>query len=492
MSAPEAAPVSDGHVLDSTTAGGKVIRGGGLRLGSYVAGLVIGLISAPLLVRHLSVADFGLYATVTSIVFVVGGLTEGGLANVAIRNYAVSGPEERRRTLDALMGLRVVLTVGGMALAVAFTVVAGYPSEVVAGTAIAGIGLLFGAWQNTVALVLQAELKLGSLALVDLVRQIVSTALIVVLVVAGAGLLAFFAVTPLAFIAALAATLVAVGRAMHLRPTRDVQRWKALLRETMVYAVATALGVLYFQVAIISTSLLSSHEEAGFYGAAFRVVDIANGVPWLLAASAFPVLARAAHNDADRLRYATQRLLETAALIGGAFCVAIAVGAPFALQVIGGDKLDPAIPTLRLLAFGVPCTFLVATMAFTLLSLRRHRELLLANGVACVTALVLSAILISSHGARGAAITTIALEAVLATAYAVALTRAAPELRPRLVVGARVLVALGVGLAVGFLVPLAVVPSTILAVAAYGVVALVVGAVPPEIAAALRERLRSQ
>ncbi len=118
--------------------------------------------------------------------------------------------------------------------------------------------------------------------------------------------------------------------------------------------------MLYFQIALISVSLLSTETEAGFYGAAFRVVELANGVPWILATSAFPLLARASHNDADRLRYATQRLLETALVAGGLFAVVIAVGAPFALQVIGGSKLDPAIPTLRILAAGVPFTFLVA------------------------------------------------------------------------------------------------------------------------------------
>jgi O-antigen/teichoic acid export membrane protein len=270
----------------------------------------------------------------------------------------------------------------------------------------------------------------------------------------------------------------------------DLERWVALLRETAIYALATALGVLYFQVAIISTSLLADPVQAGFYGASFRVVDLANGVPWLLASAAFPVVARAAHNDADRLRYATQRIFDTALVVGGLFCVTIAVGAPFALQVIGGDKLDPAVPTLRLLAFGVPFTFLVATWAFTLLSLHLHKALLVANGLAVTVAVALSLSLIPSLGAKGAAITTVALEVVLATSYGIALVRARPDLRPRVGVVPRVGVALGAGLAFGFLVPAGDVPATIGAVAVYGVAVLALRAVPPEIAEALPLPLR--
>jgi O-antigen/teichoic acid export membrane protein len=485
----EAGAVAEADVLDSADAGNKVIRGGGLRVASYVAGLLIGLVSAPLLVRHLSVGDFGVYATVTSIVFVVGGLVEGGLGNVAIRGYATAGPEDRRRLLDALLGLRFVLVTAGLLLALAFTVVAGYRWEVTAGVAIAGVGLVLGAWQNTVAVALQASLKLGSLAGADMARQVASTAAIVALVVAGAGVVPIFVSAPVGFAAMLVATLRAGRGAVRLRPLVDFDRWAALIRETSLYAIATALGVLYFQIAIISTSLLSTSDEAGYYGAAFRIVDIANGVPWLLASSAFPILARAAHNDADRLRYATDRLYQAALVVGGAFCVAIAVGAPFGLEVVGGSKLDPAIPTLRLLGFGVPFTFLVATWAFTLLSLHAHKGLLAANAVAVVVALVLSVALIPDHGAEGAAITTMVLEVVLATAYAIALTRVRPDLRPTLGILPKMVVSLGGALAAGFLLPLPVVPATLVAVAVYGVLAFATRAVPEEILLALRERL---
>jgi O-antigen/teichoic acid export membrane protein len=483
------AAARDLDVLDSREAGGKVIRGGGLRVASYVGGILIGLISAPLLVRHLSVADYGLFVTASSIAFVVGGLTEGGLGNVAIRGYARADPGERGELLDSLLGLRLALTAAGAVVAIGFTLVVGYPWPVTAGVAIGSVGLLFGAWQNTVAVALQAQLRLGSLAGVDLVRQITTTVLIALLVIAGAGLVAFFAVSPAGFACMLAATLVAANGAVRLRPVIDRARWGALLRETALYAIATALGVLYFQVAIISTSLLADEVQAGYYGASFRIVDIANGVPWLLASAAFPILARAAHNDAERLRYATRRLFETALLVGGLFCVAIAVGAPFALQVVGGDKLDPAIGTLRLLGFGVPFTFLIATWAFTLLSLHRHKALLIANGLAVVVALVLSLLLIPEHGARGAAITTVALEAVLAVSYGIALTRADRDLRPHAGAVPGVAVALAGALATGFLLPVPAVPATLAAVAVYLALAVALRAVPPEIAQALRERL---
>jgi O-antigen/teichoic acid export membrane protein len=476
-----------GDTLESRESGDKIIRGGSLRIGSYVVGILVGLLSAPLLVRHLGVSDYGLYVTANSIVFVVAGLTEGGLASVAVREYATSGKDERRALLDSLLGLRFVLTLIGYLGAIAFAIIAGYPTVLVGGVIIAGAGMVIGAQQNTLALILQSELKLGTLAAIDMARQIGTTALIALLVIAGASLLPFYAVAPAGLVIALAVTMYYV-RDAKLRPRFNSQRWGGLLRQTGVYAIATALAVLYFQVAIISTSLLSNEHQAGLYGAAFRIVEIANGIPWLLAAAAFPLVAHAAHNDSERMRYAQSRIFDTNLIAGAFFAVVIAVGAPFAMRFIGGSKLDGAVPVLRTLAIGVPFTFMIATWAYALLSMRLHRPLLIANAAAVALALALSFILIPKYGARGSGWVTAALEVSLAIGYLICVVRADRELRPPLMGIVKVVPSAAIALAAGFLVPLSTVPATIVAATVYLGLILLTRAIPEEIAAAMKAR----
>ena len=60
---------------------------------------------------------------------------------------------------------------------------------------------------------------------------------------------------------------------MPLLPSARLSQWKELLRETAFYAAATALGTVYFQVAVVATSLLSTQTETGYYSVAFRVVE---------------------------------------------------------------------------------------------------------------------------------------------------------------------------------------------------------------------------
>ena len=57
-------------------------------------------------------------------------------------------------------------------------------------------------------------------------------------------------------------------------------------------------------------SLVSTAVETGYFSASFRIVEVLIAVPAMLVTAAFPILARAARDDAARLRYALQKLFE--------------------------------------------------------------------------------------------------------------------------------------------------------------------------------------
>ena len=122
-------PVSD--VLDSAEAGGRAIRGAGMRVGGYVLSLTIALVAVPFMIRHLGAVDYGYYVTVSSIVFIIGGLTEAGLTALGVREYSTLEGDARQHFQRSLIGLRLVLTAVGVVLAAAITWVTGADREVV-------------------------------------------------------------------------------------------------------------------------------------------------------------------------------------------------------------------------------------------------------------------------------------------------------------------------------------------------------------------------
>jgi O-antigen/teichoic acid export membrane protein len=476
------------HVLDASDAGQRAIRGSGMRIAGFGVSLLIGIISAPLLIRSLTVAEFGIFAAANSLLFIVAGLAEGGIGSVAIREYTQGDKTTRQRILSALLGLRYVMMFAGALIAIGLTIVLGYPPEATIGVAIGTIGLFIGAIQNTMSIPLAAHLRLGHLTAIDLVRQIATTLAILGLVLLGSSLIPFFFVGVIGLIAMLAATYVVATPPRLPRPRYNKDEWNHLIRQTGVFAIATAFAIVYFQVALLAVAALSSTQEAGYYGAAFRVVEVLNGVPWLIAAAVFPLVARAAFSDTERLRYALQRMFDAVSLAGTGIAVLLLVGAPWILEFVGGGKLDPSIPVLRLMAIGVPFTFLIAVWSYGLLSLKAHRAILAANGFAVVAAIALSVVLLPTYGATGAAVVTLTVEILLASAYAIGLARRPEQLRVSLRGVWRVAVAAGIALAVGFLSPIAPILATVAAGIAFAVVAVALRAVPQELIDAARRR----
>jgi O-antigen/teichoic acid export membrane protein len=372
--------------------------------------------------------------------------------------------------------------------ALAFAIVAGYPSDMVLGTLFAGLGLVLGVVQATYTVPLAAGLRLGWVTAGDVLRALVTTSLVVALVLAGAGLVAFLAApAPVAALLVIL-TIVLVRGQIPLDPALHPSRWWPLVRNLLPLAGAYAVGTLYFRFAIIAMSLIAVELETGYFSASYRVVEALGGVPLLLVGVTFPILARAARDNSERLRYVLQRILEIA-LIGGLWLtLCTALGAGFAMKVIGGAEAAPAADVLRIQSPYLTALFLNLTFQTPLLALRMHREMLRSALAALATVVVLIAVFVPAYEARGAAIAVVISEFVLAAVEAALLLRAHRDLRPELRVVPRVAVACAVALAAALGVTDIEVVRVIVATVVYVAALAVLRAIPQELLVALSRR----
>jgi O-antigen/teichoic acid export membrane protein len=475
-------------ILDTGEAGGRAIRGGAMFTGAYVAGLLLSLVSVPFMIRHLGVVDYGYYVAVSAIVFIIGGFTEAGLTNLGIREYAQLGPAEREPFLRHLVGLRLVLTTFGVLVATAAAAVTGSPGIVVAGVAIAGLGLLIQLMQQTYTVPLNVQLRMGWISILGVIRSATLSGLFIALVALNAGLVAFFWANVVMGVVLVAVTVALIRGTAPLLPAFDASSWLRILRETLPYALAAAVGLIYFRIAVILMSYVSTAEETGIFSAAFRIVEVVGTLPWMLVSAGFPILARAARDDEERLGYALQKIFEVAAVLGVFIALGLAVAAPVAIAVVAGPGFDDSIPVLRLQAAGLLTSFLMVTWTYALLSLRLYRPLLLANAGAALAAIVGTLVLAPPLGAEGAALATVLAEAVLALLALFGLSRSRPSLRPHLGVLPKVAAALAAAIAVALLVPAPPLVLSPLAGGVYAAVALALHAVPREAFDALMRR----
>ncbi len=472
-------------ILASPAAGGAAIRGGVLRVAGYLAGVLLTVVSAAVLFRYLGPEDAGKYVTVLAIVAIVGSMFDGGLHSLAVRETSVRQDADRRAVIADLLGMRLVLGAAAIVLAAAFAAAAGYERSLVVGTALASVGLVLWSVHLILAAPLVASLRLGWVTAIDVFRQASTVVLVLAFVWAGLGLLSFLAVPIPITLAAVVWTIFLVRSQVELAPSFRTRSWRPLLRDVAPYALATAAGLLYFRVAVVLMSLVSTERETGLYSAAFRIVEVLMIVPQLAVGALLPILARAASDDHDRLAYGVDRSFRAAAVFGCGLAVVLAIGAPFAIAVVAGPDFAGAADMLRIQALGLGVALVTSVFTYALLSLRLHRELLLANAIALAVSIALTLILGRAWGGMGAATAVVGAELCLAAGAVWLLVRSSPALSPALSFLPRVLAA---GLATAALAAIPGVPNVVLAVAGvvvYVALALALHIIPEEVLAEL-------
>jgi O-antigen/teichoic acid export membrane protein len=481
----EIAGAAGSAIASNTTS--LAIRGGALRVVGYATGVLVSLGAATILVRELGIPGFGRYVTVTSLIALVGGVTEAGIIVYGIREYIARDEPDRRHLMGNLLAMRLSFTLVGVGLAACFAVASGYPHVLVLGTLVAGVGLLAQVVADVLSVSLQAQLRLGRLTIVELIRRVLALILIGALALLGAGLLPFLAASTVAATVALALIAWMVRSYLTIRLTFDWRIWRELLAETLPYAIALSIAAIYFYVTVIIMSLIATATQTGLFATSFRVTQVALAIPSLLLTAVFPLLSRA-HRDQATLGDTIGKVFTVAVICGVWMSLALALGASLIIDVIAGGHGRGAVPVLRIQALALIVSFVSTSSALSLVALKRYRPLILASSSALLLNIVLALVLVPALGAKGGAVADVVTEAVAAVGLTVTLIRAVPEHQITLAFVPSVVLACAASTVV-LLLPIGAVAQVIGATAIYVGTLLLTGTIPDEVIDAAR-RLR--
>jgi len=472
-------------VLTSSEAGGKVIRGSAMRVVANVAGLLLGLVTATLLLRHLGVEDSGRYVTVLSLVGIAVSVVDNGLNVTASSELARRNLEARRPLLANILGQRLLVAAVAWALLVAFALVAGYPEEMVVGTVLAGAGVLLVAVANALLVPLTVQLRNGGLAFVEVLRQVATLAGVAGLVAWGATLTPFFAVQLVVGLLVIAAVPFLVGRGGLVWPRFTRVEQRILLGTALPVALALALGQIYFRLVIVLMSLISPADQTGYFGASLRAMEALIVIPVLVANVALPLLTAAARDNLNRLRYALAGLAEGAVIAGVLVALVTFRAAEPLMSLLGGSEFGPAGDVLRIQVLALLFIALYQIWTMGLISLGEQRQLILTNALGLLAVGVFAAVLVPSLGARGGAAASVFGDIVLAALIYWRLHRSIGKVTARGAFLARVAIAAAVAVVPLFLSVPALAAAALSAVVFLGI-GLLIGMIPQELRAALR------
>jgi O-antigen/teichoic acid export membrane protein len=380
----------------------------------------LGLATAMILTRHLGPAGYGDLTLAYAYWSLFATLVEAGLELTLIRE-ASQHPDRAGRLLGTGILLRGLLGIAGYLLAMAILPGLGYDSAAMHLCRVALL-MLFLSPTAISRLFFLITLEIKRLAVLEVLGQLIHTALVLVLILLGISSGGQLILAQFTAMAVAQGLYFAYGR--HLLPVPicfkiDWPLWKMLLRRTWPLAIAGALYTVQIQVSRLMVGRTLNSADGGHYTVAVSLAAALGFLPSLYFTSIYPLLSRSFVQDREEFRR----------LVQYSFGVMMAISLPVALLVTltgqtiitlyaGAEYLD-ATPLLVALIWIQVLHFGSTVLYHAILAAGQQRILLWAAVVLTAVRLGAFAFLLPRLGLLAAAYATLAMYVVGLILYGV-------------------------------------------------------------------------
>lgn len=400
----------------ATTLGLRAARNTGTLLAIRVGGPMLSMLLVGVASRALGAEDLGRYTLASALLYFFNTVAPLGLYAIVSRD----GARDRAALQALLAGALVLGTVSGVVATAAMAVLGvmlGYDPATRVVLALASLTILPSTLVTLYEGAFTAAERMEYIAASSGTDTLLRVLFGIVAIVLGQGL-------PGVMVAAIGARVVSVGVAMVLGRrlglglgwSVDRALVKRLATAAPTFLLIAVFATLYWRIDVFMLSRLGTVEDVGYYGAAWRLLELAMVVPQSLCLALYPQIAGAAGSDPkamDGLAEAARRYLSALSL-PLAVCTTVVAGP--VLGLLYGAPFVGAAPTLIVLMWTLVPYGWVRYNAYVLVAAdRQHVDLVLNVGMT-VTNVALNLVWIPAYGPFGAALATL----VSVCAYAIA------------------------------------------------------------------------
>jgi O-antigen/teichoic acid export membrane protein len=370
-----------------------------ISLGTYAA-----------ITRYLGPSAFGDYTTATVYLLIPIAFADIGLSAIVVREIS-SAPERANAILRASYSLRLIISAAAVAVTVGSAFVLPFDHR----ARVAIIIMAFGAFLSLVNLsvlpILQVQLRMQWAVFANLTGRAVTLVATLAVLALGLGFKAVVTANVIGLGAILLVDLWAVRSAYSLRPSIDAAYWKRFLKASLVLGVGLAVSQVYFRVDTVLIALLRPASEVGLYGAAYKFIELTQGLVFTVFISLFPTLTSFAARRDARFSSLAQKGFDVVVAAALPLTLAMAFAARPLLEATAGNRYGAAASALQILALYPLVAFANGLLWRILIATHKERILLAVALTILALNVVLNLVFIPLYGYKAAAVTSIASEA---------------------------------------------------------------------------------
>ncbi len=442
---------------------------------------VFGFLFGVFVVRQLGDDQYGRYSIVIAWVGLFSIFVELGITQYITREMA-RGSQGIGSMFWNLFAVRLALAGVGLFVIPAGAALAGYDGDITLGVAVYATTFIVAALQAPLDAVLVAREAFGWLTAAAIVGQIAWLVL-------GAGVMwlqpsflwligvGLFAMLPqLAFSGWIVARYKLIDWTIRIEPAT----WPRLIRAGLPFGVISLALTIAFSIDTVMLSWFVSNAEVGWYNVAYGLVRSFVSLLSGFSVAMVPTLARVFATDGAAVSRWHARSVRLIALIA----VPVAIGGMLVagplVRFLYTPDVYPAAGALAIIVWDVPLLMYAAVCGNVTTIIGEERAAARINVINAIANVALNVICIPLYGMLGAALVTVATDAIASVQFTLLLNR---RLNAPIPVGTFVRVGLataGLGAAVWAAGEQHVLVLIAIGAGVYGVLAIVVGAVGPD------------
>jgi PST family polysaccharide transporter len=379
--------------------GGNTGRNFSVYLLHHVARYLLPLVMTPFLARMLGPAQFGDFVVWNACVWTSSLLMEFGFYLYAVnRAAAVKDDADLQATVSAIMTAKLILMPAAMAAYAIMTIGLGIASRQPLVALLGSLAVL--SYGGSVAWYFQSRQRGITAVLVEAVPQALQLMLILCFVRAPSDLWMAALFQTLAAVLTLGTSLAILRRDTTLSRARAIDAVKTI-SEASPFFLERCSYAIYATATPIAISLLSTHQQAAFYGVGEKIGAFLIGFSIPLTQTMLPVIARRLNLEAGDWALSL-RLLAIATAFTGLMAVLVFLTIEPVVIWFFGESYRPAVAVSHWFCVSsVLMAYQLSLANFVVIPGGMARVLGMASAAAMAVSLTIQGLLVADLGAVG-------------------------------------------------------------------------------------------
>ena len=378
-----------------------------IQIVSKVIATILGLATIAIMTRYLGKSGFGDYTTIIIYLTFFATIADLGLTLVTVQLISKPGANQEK-IIGNLFGFRIVSAILFLGTSVIISFFLPYSRIIKIGIAVTALSFLFVNFNQILVGIFQKNLKMGKVAIAEIVSRLFFFIAVFVVFICDYGLMGILVATVLSNLISFLIHYFFSRNFVKAKINFNIEAWKEIIKQSWPIAITIFFNLIYLRTDTIILSLIKSSEEVGIYGAAYRVIDVVVTVPFMFAGIILPILTKSwAEKNKEYFKAVLQKsfdvmIIMAIPMLAGTYFTANAV-----INVIAGKEFYESALVLQVLMIASTFIFMATMFSHAIIAIEKQREIIKAYIIVAITSLTAYFIFIPKFSYMGAAWITV-------------------------------------------------------------------------------------